>query len=305
MLRQYPFPQGAIGEFEFQAPVRFNSSRIRFSPWKGCGLVNVILCTVVAVGFFAMAADAVILEPEGQIWMARTSDHGGVECVAFAEDGKTLAAVDFDGHAALWDFRTGLSKKSRPDWLGGVRALAFSPDRRTLASGNLDSTITLWDVDSLKPRSTIGGHSEQMRTVAFSPDGNMLASASVDGTLILWRTTPSYLPVYQSCSPSMIVSIRFSPDGTILATTHSNGEVRVRDVASPAQSSVIDGNAQIQRGIAFSPDGRTLALSSILSSEILLWDLREKRFADSLIGPAQKCEESRVLAGRQASGRHR
>ena len=129
-----------------------------------------------------------------------------------------------------------------------------------------------------------------VRAVAFSPDGRMLASASADGTLILWRTTPGYSPVHQIRSPSMIVLIGFSPDGTILATSHNDGKVRVRHVASPAQSSVISCDSKLQCSIAFSPDGRTLALSSILSSKILFWDLHEKRFTDSLIGPARSVQ---------------
>jgi WD40 repeat protein len=63
--------------------------------------------------------------------------------------------------------------------------------------------------------------------------------------------------------------------------------VRVRHVASPAQASVIDCHSKLQRGIAFSPEGRRLAMSSNLSSEILFWDLHEKRFTDRLIGPAR------------------
>jgi WD40 repeat protein len=290
MRRQCPFPADAVGELDLQAPVRPNSSRVRFSRWKPGGLVNVALCTIIAVAFFAISTDADIREPEAQIWTAGASDHGCFESVVFAEDGKTIASVDSDGYAALWDVATGLTNQSRPDRLVGIRSLAFSPDRRTLATGNVDSTITIRDVESLEPLSTLGGHPTCVRAVAFSPDGKMLASASADGTLILWRTTPGYSPVHQIRSPSMIVLIGFSPDGTILATTHNDGEVRVRDVASPAQSSVISCESKLPRGIAFSPDGRTLALSSIVSSKILFWDLHEKRFTDSLIGPARSVQ---------------
>jgi WD40 repeat protein len=287
MLRQHPFPAGAVVQFDLQAPVRVNSSRIRFWPWKGCGLVNFVLCTMIAVAILAISTDADIIEPEAQIWIERASDHGPVESVVFAEDGKTLASVDTQGRAVLWDVATGVATEFQPDRVVGIRSLAFSPDRRTLATGNNDATITIWDADSLEPRSTFGGHPEQIHAVAFSPDGKLLASASADGTLILWRTTPGYSPVHRVHSPSMIVLLRFSPDGTLLATTHNDGGVRIRDVASPAQASVIGSALKLQRGLAFSPDGRTLALSSILSSEILVWDLREKRFADRLVGPAR------------------
>jgi WD40 repeat protein len=84
----------------------------------------------------------------------------------------------------------------------------------------------------------------------------------------------------------MSALIRFSPDGRIVATTHSGGEVRIRDVASPSQSSVISCHPGMPRGIAFSPDGKTLAVSSIASPEVMMWDLREKRFTGSLVGPA-------------------
>jgi WD40 repeat protein len=287
MRRQCPFPAAAVGELDLQAPVRPNSSRVRFSPWKPGGLVNVALCTIIAVAFFAISTDAERLEPEAQIWMAHASDHGAVESVVFTEDGKSLGSVDTDGRATLWDVATGLATELRPEGAKRIRSLAISPDRRTLAAGNIDSTITIWDLDSLEPRSTFGGHRAHVHAVAFSPDGKMLASADADGTMILWRTTPGYTPLHRIHSPSMIVLLRFSPDGTLLATTHNDGGVRLREVASPAQSSVIGCTLKLQRGIAFSPDGRTLALSSILSPEILFWDLHEKRFTDSLIAPAR------------------
>jgi WD40 repeat protein len=288
MNRPYPFPACARAsvELDFSAPVRLNSSRIRFSPWKSCWLATVLLATVFVGGLLTILTGTVVLDPDAQIWVAQASDHGAIDRVILAGDGKTLASVDSNGYATLWDLSTGRRSRFQPDCFDRIRSLACSPDGRTFAGGDLDSAITIYDADSLEPRSKLRGHSASVIAMAYSLDGQMLASACADGTLNLWRTTPEYSIVHRIQSPTSMGSICFSPDGTILATEHSNGEVRVRNVASPQESSVVSCRPDVPRGIAFSPDGRTLAISAMFSPEILLWDVGERRLKESFNGPA-------------------
>ena len=67
--------------------------------------------------------------------------------VAFAPDGKTLAAGDRDGDIYLWNLATRTAtavKGPVTDWGG----LAFSPDGTTLSAyGFLDSKIYLYRIE--------------------------------------------------------------------------------------------------------------------------------------------------------------
>jgi WD40 repeat protein len=235
-------------------------------------IVKLAAWIIALVGLIEMMTTHALPEPEIPIWGAVASESGVIDKIMFSPDGNTLATVDSNGHAALWDVATGHWSESHPERFDGIRTLAYSPDGRTLAGGALDSTIILWDAISHRVRGELKEHGQPVHALAFSPDGSLLASASGDGMLILWTTTvgkPQGCPISLSSS---VVSMAFSRDGETLATSHINGEVRTRDVASPEVSTLIGQLPEVPRALAFSPDGRTLASSVISSSRILCWD---------------------------------
>ena len=72
--------------------------------------------------------------------------------VAFAPNGRLVAASDHDGSVKLWSARTGRLQTrldGHSDWLGGV---AFSPDGRTLAAIGNDTDVRLWNATEVLAR---------------------------------------------------------------------------------------------------------------------------------------------------------
>jgi WD40 repeat protein len=77
-----------------------------------------------------------------------------VSAVAFAPDGKTLAAAlgDFaqpheEGEVVLWD----VESARRLPWLlghprGGLSGVSFTPDGRFVVAGGLDETGKIWQL---------------------------------------------------------------------------------------------------------------------------------------------------------------
>jgi WD40 repeat protein len=71
--------------------------------------------------------------------------------IAFAPDGRTLAAASQDQSVHLWDIATGKVVSALRGHEGSVTALAFAPDGKTLASGSSDTTVLIWDAAGLNP----------------------------------------------------------------------------------------------------------------------------------------------------------
>ncbi len=109
-----------------------------------------------------------------------------VHSIAFAPDGKAVAAGESDGIVTLWDAATGgllWRAKGHTSW---VRFVAFSPDGKMVASGSGDRSVRLWEVTTGKERWHFAGHRQPVRTGVFSPDGKLLVTGSADTTLLVW-----------------------------------------------------------------------------------------------------------------------
>jgi eukaryotic-like serine/threonine-protein kinase len=147
-----------------------------------------------------------------------------------------------------------------------VSALAFAQAGRFLAARDETGQVKLWDLAARKEIAGWPEEAHQLRTLAVAPDGNRLAlgryAASGAPTVEIWSVTPReclrHLP-----HGAAVVSVSFSPDGQSLATFAFDRTARIWDVATGKihasfQASRLSGE---HKGVvAFSPDGRTLAI---------------------------------------------
>lgn len=224
---------------------------------------------------------------------------GGVWTIAFAPDGGTLASASWDGTAKLWsvDPVTRALHEMKPSLSGnggGVPALALSPDGSTIVTGGQDSLVRVW---TLAP-GTVPVSDSSMTLPALNRDGSLLVTAGYDSAVRLWSVDAAggfdrvgSIDVPRPLGGANVATL--SPDGKILATTRtSGGPVQLWDVHDPARpvpmGQPIATATRFTWEMAFSPDGRTLAIGDD-DFRIALWNIDNPRapvrLEPSLAGP--------------------
>jgi len=206
-----------------------------------------------------------------------------VRSVAFASDGKTLAATGRGdapesvngvihpgvGEVNLWDVAKGEMRAVLSGHTSYVSRVAFSPDAETLASASYDGTVKLWDMGNFQQRATLDGNRGVLFALAYSPDGKTVASGTYGGVRLWDPATGTLLATLRGWAGTPR-SLAFSPDGKTLAAgcgDHSKlfatgpGRVEVWDTAThTVRSRWTVQEHGLVISVAFSPDGKSLPL---------------------------------------------
>jgi WD40 repeat protein len=215
---------------------------------------------------------------------ARLAADGVIDAVAFRPDGQLIAGAGADGTVRLWDVAGRRLVRTLKGHTDPVRALAFSPDGRSLASAGNDGTVRLWDVASGRCTATLTGHVGFVSGVAFTLDGRTVVSASDDQTVRLWdpatgqqreafgrpvSTADPDKPTYVYHGAWYPLAVR--RDSRIIAT--GGVGVLLWDTMTGRPVATL-GPDREARSLAFSRDGRTLAIGDSHDHTVELWSVR-------------------------------
>jgi WD40 repeat protein len=181
------------------------------------------------------------------------------------------------------------------------QGLDFSPDGKWLAT--LDDKVikweergvTIWDIESGKTVATLPCPTkprQSSRAVAFSPDGKLLAVGHSQGRVDLWNTA-TWQHAGGWALPGRtddFAAIRFTADGKRLVVLTSKkpswsyfqGEAGLWDVAGRTELANLKGHRGPVTGVAVSPDGKTLATTSV-DRTIKLWDGKSGQYLATLV----------------------
>ncbi|MFI6734814.1 WD40 repeat domain-containing serine/threonine protein kinase [Nonomuraea sp. NPDC050451] len=231
----------------------------------------------------------IVRRPRVEVWHL-----GGLErlaalpvtptAMALSPGGTLLAVGTADpARVTLWNLTTGT--KDRTFLVKGaseVGGLAFGPDGTTLAVAPFQETVTppannwrdvqLWDVRRAVRTRTLsvpGGSG-----MVFRPDGRELAVNGVDGALASLGGAGAVTRPFGE-SADGVRAIAYSPDSRVIATGALAAGVTLWSAADRRQLAhlPLKGFGAVDV-LAFSPDGRTLAVGG--SNRVQLWDVAER-----------------------------
>ncbi|HSJ59223.1 MAG TPA: WD40 repeat domain-containing protein, partial [Anaerolineae bacterium] len=206
----------------------------------------------------------------------------GISRLAFNADDTRLITASYDGTVRLWDLTPAHELFARPAHGGMVWDVAYSPDGTLLATAGIDGSAILWEAGSGHPVHVLAGHTDVVHGVAFSPDGQLVATTSADQSVILWQAAtgqklrtlighgddkPGGIPLARGVmaaafSPACLEATGVASQPCPLATVGMDGKLIVWD--SQTGETLFDYQDAVGglKSVAFSPDGKLLAIGS-------------------------------------------
>lgn len=168
-----------------------------------------------------------------------------------------------------------------------VLTVAFSPDGKLLATGDSRCEIQVWEIANSRHLMTLRGHQSWAWSIVFSPDAQFLVSGSDDYFIKIWSLRTGDCLETRKGPPNLLNAIHFTDRGIAIA-----GESFGEDEGStPWHPETLEqlveahqGHTHLVRSLTYSPNGRTIALSTRHTFTIELLDIETGQRHHTLAG---------------------
>jgi serine/threonine protein kinase/WD40 repeat protein len=199
--------------------------------------------------------------------------------LAFEPGGHRLAVAGAAGVRLVPWQGGGPATSDWDDLPTGVYAVAWRPDGGLLAASGQDGNVYTFDPRAKAPGAVLRGHQFEARELAFTPDGKLLLTRGWDATTRLWDPVEGR----ELLRVRGVSFLQVSRDGRRIAYRgYTTPRLGVWGLVGGDVCRVFYApqglTPQVHAGLAFSPDGTTLAAAG--STGLTLWDVRTGRVTD-------------------------
>jgi WD40 repeat protein/DNA-binding SARP family transcriptional activator len=200
----------------------------------------------------------------------RVGEHSALQ-PSLTADGERLFLTSVHDNRT-WEIDPDRLQVRRTYSVGDV-AGTVSSDGKVFALGSPTGQVRLLDLRSGEVRPLRGRHEGSVVKMLFTPDGRMLVSSGNDGEVIVWDVTRGAIAERLRGHSGLIWGLDLTSDGRTLVTSADDGRAIVWDLAGDRRldrrfsvrtfpnTSDVWYVVDVVRGVAVSPDGRTLAVT--------------------------------------------
>nr|PVC51392.1 hypothetical protein MACL_00001572 [Theileria orientalis] len=192
-----------------------------------------------------------------------------------------VATGGFDGKVKLWDNNTGLCYVTLTEHTASVEALAFTPQGNALITASMDGTVRCFDLFRFRNFRVLTAGRVQYTSVAVDSTGTIVAAGSKGDTnsVYIWQIQTGKVLDELVGHTAPVSSVSFHPhpsyNGYLVSTSWDNTikiwNVFGRKDKAGSVESVINTSSVVSA--SFDPRGNSILAASVLSGQVLFWDL--------------------------------
>lgn len=203
-----------------------------------------------------------------------------VRSPVLSPDGKLAAYSSREGRITLVDIATGKNRLQFQAHRNLISDLAFNSDCTLIASCGADGSVKIHDVAKGRLLRNYQGHQREVKSVCFSPNDTQVVSGGQDQSIRFWNSDES--PEAQTIQDKLgnLRGVAISPDGKQFAYGTKDRAV-IRAIPSLKKIHEVGGFKEFVRSLAYSADGRTLALGGAKSLRVIDTTTWEEKQLDS------------------------
>ena len=201
----------------------------------------------------------------------------GLTCGKFSPDGSLFATGSLDGSLILWDVAKAVRSLVIPAHKGIVRNLCWSADGTRIFTSGEDGTVRAWNSKTGEPGIMFTAADRAIYGLAMSADGTMIATAAGDwkdrksGQVRVWNAVKGTELIRLPDTDGPAWGVAFTSDGHLVAAQMGDTAVRVYDIKAKKEVKALVAGTDI-RGLALSPDGKRVGVTSQSNGLVKIWD---------------------------------